>query len=166
VTTGTTSLDWWMAHAIQAADEVARMVLGADGAPVVESGLGIPASMEGACVALVGEECSIQVGLVSDTEGCRKLAEIMLGMPPEGDDMTVDAICELANMLSGIVKRSATATTGGLQSGLPMYLRGTLLTNGEAEVGVTRVNVGDVPCHLLVLRSQEAFQTVPPRGSL
>ncbi len=142
--------------AAESAEEVAKGALGLDGATVVERQAGLPHGVEGSCVALVGDECSLQVGLSSSPEGCRSLAQSMLGMEPDGDEMVVDAMCELVNVLAGVVKRKVTDSHWAFQIGLPVFVRGRLEVNAHVSTAAAKVLLGAVPAHVLVLMSSNS----------
>ena len=137
----------------ESTNELAKGALGLDGATVLERQAGLPRGVEGSCVALVGDECSLQVGLSSSPEGCRALAGAMLGMEPEGDEMVVDAICELVNVLAGVVKSKVTDSHWAFQIGLPVFVRGSLEVNAHVAAATAEVTLGSVPAHVLVLMS-------------
>lgn len=85
-------------------------------------------SPSGAYIPLVGPKVSVQVSLQTTNQGCIDLGKTLLGMTDE--DMTPeivsDAVCEIANMLAGMVKRRMVHVDNGLRLGLPIFVNGSV----------------------------------------
>ena len=151
------SMSWWIDRVVEAAREVAELSLGGASFEMLSRTQGLPSWLEGSTIALVGDRCSTQIGLWSNDAGCKRLAGLMLGMGPDEeleDDGVTDAICELANVLAGVVKTKIAANLPGFQLGMPMYFRGALNVANGTEAGSAEAQVSDVRLHLIVLKSQ------------
>ncbi|HUK66235.1 MAG TPA: chemotaxis protein CheX [Anaeromyxobacteraceae bacterium] len=116
-----------------------------------------PSGMEGAYLALLAADGpSCQVGLVSTSEGCRALAEGLLGTAaPDGPlsaPDVADAVCEVVNMLAGGVQRrlrQKSDLTLGL--GLPTFFHGPVQTTDRLGVTAAAVRLAGLPAALLVV---------------
>lgn len=103
----------------------------------------------GAVIPLISDHSNVELVFISSTSGCAVLARALVGMDPEEDispEDVADAMCELANIVAGVVKRQLHATEPGLTLGLPVAFEGRLMcVDGYAaarvSVGVTDVEV-------------------------
>ena len=116
-----------------------------------------PAGMEGAYLGLIASEGpSFQVGLVAPSEGCRAMANGLLGSAapdgPLGAADVADAVCEIVNMLAGGVQRRLRQKGGlSLGLGLPTFFHGPLQTTDRLGVTAALVRLGGFPSALLVV---------------
>ena len=157
------SLGDWLAAATDAAGEVAVGLLGVEHLRVGPGGAIHPSGSSGAYVPLFTDGYALHVGLVSSDPGCVSLAAIMLGLGgqtegPSPEDVA-DAVGELANMLAGVMKRQFEGRIESCNVGLPVFVRGEVVTEGLDSV-VARVGLDDVEAEIVVLRGKSA-----PSGS-
>jgi CheY-specific phosphatase CheX len=153
VTAPDRTVGWWTDLAAQAIAELAQASLGLPGADVLARDAAVPEPMYGAVISLIGEADRLEIGLFSDSEGCARLASLMLGMEPEDDDMVVDAVCELSNVLAGLTKRKLGDASEGFDIGLPLYIRGSMSVPDHVERAGLRVRLGQTDVSLLLLRT-------------
>ena len=73
------SIAEWMKALNDAMNEIASTALGLSGCEIVRTSHAIPLGLEGAYLALVGQDDSIQIGLASNAEGCQALLELRRG---------------------------------------------------------------------------------------
>ena len=142
----------WAEAAKAAVVELASVSLGLSEAAVLGSEAGLPENMTGALVPLVGPQESLDVGLFADAEGCGRLSASMLGMEPEDQDMVVDAMCELSNVLAGLVKRKLLEGPDNFEIGLPVYIRGALAVAEGVESATMHVKLGTVDAKVVLFR--------------
>lgn len=115
----------------------------------------LPENLTGCFVALVGEEQSLQVGLASNAEGCKILAQALFGDENELSESDVnDALGEIANILAGGVKLRMASTHGGLSLGLPIVLEGHIRVSERQQIGQLDIAMNEVPARLLVVCNQ------------
>lgn len=150
------TIEWWIGKVAAAARDFSKVSLGTEKFEVRQMTKGLPKHISGSCIALVGDKCAAQIGICSDSVGCTRLASMMLGLG-EGEKMeedgVTDAICELANVLAGLVKTRVTETYPGFQIGMPVYFQGELGAGSGVEVGSVEVAIDGTLVHLIVLRS-------------
>lgn len=110
-------------------------------------------------VAILGDGCSMYLGLSSSMEGCRVLSRALLGMRQRDDisDREVgDGMSEILNILAGKVKSRMSTRDKSLRLGLPMFVMGPVGHGDQTERCTADAKVGPVPCQLLVIRQQRA----------
>lgn len=145
----------WVEALVQAADELATSALSFDGIERLGETPGLPDPLEGAFIALVGEDTNVQFGLVGDETTCASLARSLLFMEPEDelcDEDVADAVNEVANILGGGVKRRMMHRDSTLKLGLPVFIKGTIHSSSHLEAWTVAVNLGPVPVKLVALR--------------
>lgn len=150
------TLDWWLDQLQDSGRELAVVCLNAARCECRERSQGWPKSFAGSCVALVGDKCAAEIGICTETASSDRLAMMMLGFGEgeELDEETVgDAICELANILAGLVKTRVAATIPGFRLGLPVFFRGSMAVPAGSESGSVLLDVDGIAVRLLVLRS-------------
>jgi len=155
-------VDWWAGIAAASITELAQVSLGLAGVEPSPHTVELPRQRDGSIISLVGDQESLEIGLFSDTEGCRSLASRMLGMEPEGEEMVVDAMCELANVLAGLTKRKLAAADAKFEIGLPLYVRGSIAVGDAAEAVSIPVRLGNAGVEVVVLRN---LNPAPSGGS-
>jgi len=158
----------WMEYFKQATREVvasalkfeppARAEKGAKPAPRGKAG--VPekeVARPGAYIAIMAEGASVHLGLTATAEGCRALARSLLGLHPTheiSDQETGDAVSELMNIIAGKVKSRVSERDQLLRLGLPMFIQGRIQETGSMERQAAEIEVGPVPCLLLVYRNK------------
>lgn len=107
----------------------------------------IPDGVMGAYLALVSDESSVQVGLLSTPAGCQRLAKALLMMAPEDDDLpesdVSDAVAEIVNIAAGAIKGRVLGRAQ-LKLGLPLFIKGAILPSDRIDLGISRLRFGDV----------------------
>lgn len=116
-----------------------------------------PPTMRGAFVSLLGEMTSLEVGVASTAEGCRRLAATLAGVSPEAvsEADIEDALGEFANQCSGSAKRALVGPATSLVIGLPTFVEGRFRKSRAAEA-VARVFIGEIETWLVVQRFPSA----------
>lgn len=108
-----------------------------------------------AYVAILGERCSMHLGIASSMEGCRALVRALLGIRQRddiSDGEVVDGMSEILNIAAGKVKSRMVVRDGTLKLGLPIFVNGQVGLGESTERASADVLVGPVPCRLLVYR--------------
>lgn len=155
-TGGRRTVHTWAEILLQATNSFAAEMLGVDDCPVQNSGPGPAESGPGAYITLVGDSGSLQMGIISTQQGCKRLAGMLLGMDAEeADELTgadmVDAYGEIINVVAGIVKQLVNESDPSFHLGLPIFINGQVCAMEHQQSVVTKILVDDVPVHLLVL---------------
>ncbi|HJL19585.1 MAG TPA: chemotaxis protein CheX [Sandaracinaceae bacterium LLY-WYZ-13_1] len=123
---GDSGVDAWRG-AVRTASEDVLAGLGMAGIEVRERGaFRVSQGGCGSLISLVNDDVALQLAFMSDERGARFLAAAMLGLD-DGEldtELVADALCELANMVGGLVKSHVTARTTGLRLGLPIHVDG------------------------------------------
>jgi hypothetical protein len=112
-----------------------------------------------AYVAILGDRCSMHLGLSTTMGGCRAIVRALLGMrqrDPITDAEVVDGMSEILNIAAGKVKSRMVVRDGSLKLGLPMFVQGQVGLGESTERASVDVMVGPVPCQLVVYRRSRA----------
>lgn len=115
---------------------------------------GLPKNLAGAFVPLVGQNASVQLGLMATKAGQELLARTVLQMEPdeelEREDVT-DAVGELTNCLVGRIKREMRTVDPTLKIGLPVFIEGTVEDIGKSEHCTIEVLMNGTPVSVVVV---------------
>jgi hypothetical protein len=144
---------WWNGVALESAAEVGRTTLGGVTVKAMGHDEVVPPGCHGALVALAAERESLEIGVFCSPEGCRGLAALMMGMEPEDDEMTVDAVSELVNVLAGMTKRRLPVAAASYNIGLPLFVKGAVEVLERVERSTARLQIGEVEANLVVMRT-------------
>ncbi len=83
----------------------------------------------GSCVSLTAPEGSVSLAVVADAESCRTMTRALFAMEDgeePGKEEQADALGEIANMTTGLLKRKWHELDGReMQLGIPLFLSGT-----------------------------------------
>jgi hypothetical protein len=154
------SLAEWMEYFKQATKDVATSALRFDPKAMPAVAAPAPAVLPGAYISLVSEQTSMNLGLATSRDGCQALARGLLGLHsshgPLSESEVGDAVSEVVNIIAGKVKSRMTERDDSLRLGFPMFVNGEIQVLGGMEREVADVNVGPVPCQLLVFRRPRA----------
>ncbi|HLQ66306.1 MAG TPA: chemotaxis protein CheX [Candidatus Limnocylindrales bacterium] len=150
----TIELKEWLEALTEVMRDYAGRSLKFDGPPLVEA-RDLSEPRPAAYVAILGERCSLHLGLSSSMGGCRALVRALLGMrqrDPITDAEVVDGMSEILNIAAGKVKSRMVVRDGSLKLGLPMFVQGQVGYGESTERASGDVMIGPVPCQLLVYR--------------
>ncbi len=144
----------WMDALVSAVNELATTSLGLEeGSVVAEQPF---RSSMGSCIALVGNESSMQIGMGGSAENCMKLARALFGLEPEEEDPSeqdlADALGEMANVVAGSLKTRMRDHAASMQLGLPIVMHGYVDAPGGAEVASATIRWDSVEAQLLLMR--------------
>ena len=120
----------------------------ADGGKTVEDGLG------GAFAPLVGQNATMQLGIMATPVGQEAVARVVLQMEPDEEidhDCISDAMGELANCVVGQMKVAMRKVDPTLKIGLPVFIEGKVEDIGGAEQAVLKVQLNGVAVSLVVV---------------
>ncbi|HYJ31957.1 MAG TPA: chemotaxis protein CheX [Candidatus Binatia bacterium] len=154
MSTATIELKDWLEALTEVIRDYAARSLRFDGTPVVPNGASA-GSEPAAYVAILGERCSMHLGISTSMEGCRALVRALLGMrqkDPITDAEVVDGMSEILNIAAGKVKSRMVVRDGSLKLGLPIFVQGQVGLGESTEKATAEVPIGPVPCRLLVYR--------------
>ena len=147
---------------VSATNELASSSLGYENGLIGKLSDSPPCNFEGSCVALIGDEDSIQIGIGATQSDCRELARRLFGME-EGEEGELseadvaDAMGEMANVIAGGVKvRVANDNSMSMNIGLPIILQGHIVIPNNCEIAETTMQWQDVAVRLLLLRTNGA----------
>ena len=150
----TIDLNDWLEALKDVIRDYAARSLRFDGPPQVENGTAAD-TPPAAYVAILGDRCSMHLGISSTMGGCRALVRALLGMR-QRDEITdaevVDGMSEILNIAAGKVKSRMVVRDGSLKLGLPMFVQGQVGLGESTERAAADVLVGPVPCQLVVYR--------------
>jgi CheY-specific phosphatase CheX len=156
MSTATIELKDWLEALTEVVRDYAERSLRFDGTPAVSSnGSGDGERRPAAYVAILGERCSMHLGISSSMDGCRALVRALLGMRQKdaiGDSEVVDGMSEILNIAAGKVKSRMVVRDGSLKLGLPIFVQGQVGLGESTERASADVMIGPVPCKLLVYR--------------
>lgn len=162
MSTATIELKDWLEALTEVVRDYAGRSLRFDGTPAVSpmpqasaNGQGGGETPPAAYVAILGERCSMHLGISSTMEGCRALVRALLGVrqrDPITDTEVVDGMSEILNIAAGKVKSRMVVRDGSLKLGLPIFVNGQVGIGESTERAAADVMIGPVPCRLLVYR--------------
>lgn len=160
MSTATIELKDWLEALTEVIRDYAARSLRFDGKPAASpspmaNGDGPGDARPAAYVAILGERCSMHLGIASSMDGCRALVRALLGMrqrDPITDSEVVDGMSEILNIAAGKVKSRMVVRDGSLKLGLPIFVQGQVGLGESTERLTADVMVGPVPCKLLVYR--------------
>lgn len=154
------SMSEWMDALSATMSDIAANALGFSSCTILRTSASIPDGLEGAYLALVGEQDSIQIGLSSSAEGCQVLAKALLQMGPEDEDLpsgdVADAVCEVVNIIAGGIKGRVNGRVPPIKLGIPIFVHGTVQPSGRNVLVVAEALIGSVSAALVL---------VEPRGA-
>ncbi len=144
----------WMDALVSATNELATTSLGFEEGSVNEEPDCEFAA--GSCIALVGEEGSLQMGLGASQENAMKLGRALFGMEPDEEDLSEqdlgDALGEIVNVVAGGVKTRMSEHAVSMQLGLPLLLHGRVDAPSGAEVLSVAMRWDSIEARLLLMR--------------
>ncbi len=146
----------WMDWMVEAMTSCGQDMLGLDDCPIQHTGPGPAETGPGAYITLLGATGSVQMGMITTKDGCKRLAGMLLGMEAdELDDLSgadmVDAYGEIINVVAGVVKQLVNASDPSFHLGLPIFINGQVCAMEHQRSIVTTLLVGDVSTHLMIL---------------
>ena len=115
----------------------------------------------GGMVSLWGRRAALEIGVLATPEDCRALAERLLGKAAGStfpDSIVRRAMCELAYLLAGGVKRRMMGTgVGAISVGQPSFLAGAVATKDGWQVQTVEVELDTIVATLVcVVRDDTA----------
>jgi len=144
----------WAAAFYESTQDLARDMLG--DVPVVSKLVKneMPYALLGAFIQVVCSEGPVLLGITANNANCASLARLMLGMSPDDpieETDTFDAMAEMINILSGLVKTKLSDRLDHYDIGLPIFLNGRLRAAGRVAVVSHEVSVASHDCELVIL---------------
>jgi len=150
----TIDLNDWLEALKDVIRDYAARSLRFDGPPQADNGAAAD-SAPAAYVAILGDRCSMHLGISATMGGCRALVRALLGMRQRDaitDAEVVDGMSEILNIAAGKVKSRMVVRDGSLKLGLPMFVQGQVGLGESTERAAADVLIGPVPCQLVVYR--------------
>lgn len=96
----------------------------------------------------------MQAGLFMAPDAAQALAKLFVGLQPSDDDLPIgdvgDALCELANVLTGAMKRRLNGNVA-LAMGLPLFYGSGRPKHPGAEASSRLLTIGGFPIALVVV---------------
>jgi hypothetical protein len=155
MSTATIDLKEWIEALTEVVRDYAARSLRFDGTPASSTNGDAPEARPAAYVAILGERCSMHLGISASMDGCRALVRALLGLrqrDPITDTEVVDGMSEILNIAAGKVKSRMVVRDGSLKLGLPIFVQGQVGLGESTERATADVVIGPVPCRLLVYR--------------
>lgn len=161
------SLDEWLAEIANAVFAMTPVTIGTVDNLIINDMVGNYAhdGVCGAYMPLIGESEAVLIGLISDPEGFEAVARTFIGVEREfqltGED-TADAVKEMLNILSGLIRRQLAERQLPFHMGLPIFIKGYIETGEEQEAACVMARIRKANLHLVVIRKNEG--TSAPQG--
>lgn len=150
----------WLDSFVVVAQDFASGSLRFDGAAPPADMVSVKSGVNPAAyISVLSESNSMHLGLSASMQGCRTLTRAFLGVREKdgiSEKDVVDAMSEILNILAGKVKSRLASRDGSLKLGLPIFLVGQIQVTANMERAVSDVDMGPVPCQLLVYRNKAA----------
>lgn len=152
-----------MSHLFAALCDLAELALDCKTCRAVDTGqIELPLAAEsrpareriGGLVNLSSSHSALKIGVLATPRDCRALAERLLGKPAGGsfpDSIVRGAMCELAYLLAGGVKRRLVAS-GPISVGQPSFLAGGVEAKPGWQVETTEVELDSIAATLVCVR--------------
>ncbi|MEW6516020.1 MAG: chemotaxis protein CheX [candidate division FCPU426 bacterium] len=111
----------------------------------------------GAYMPLIGETEAVLLGLISNHEGFDAIARSFMGVERTfqltGED-TADAIKEILNIISGLIRRQLAEQKLPFHMGLPIFINGYLEVSDDQEAARVMVGIQNSKMNLVVIRKK------------
>ncbi len=151
--------DYWIQNLLGAAEELGTDALAFEDPMEVEPANSPPIESMTSCVAMLGDQNSIQLGVAASQEHCNIMVRSMLGMEddegPLSESDLSDAFGEIVNILAGSLKTRVDSTESTMVLGLPIVLWGRIEVPSNMEMGAALVRWGAVEATLFVLKKHQ-----------
>ena len=150
-------LNEWLNALSESAVELLTETLGFESGSFSDGSDELAEGLCGAYISLLGEDSALELGIVSDAEGCEAMAQALLGLEPgDGEDLSeadvADAVNEVVDIVAGGVKTRMVERDPTLKMGLPVFVEGRIKNSASQESAITELVTGGVKVHLMVLR--------------
>ena len=157
MSTAVVSTQVWIDSLADAVKELATGMLSLEAGDALGVRNELPPQVWGAMISLVGDEESVEVGVLANPEGCQVLARALLCLEPDDeleDGDVMDSLGEIINILAGGVKSRVSDSVQNLRLGLPVRFQGTLSISENQAVTVADIKVGEVVMQLVVVTDE------------
>ena len=160
----------WLNEMLAATLVVVKTSLSADNCSVKVNDNGFSLNdISGAYMPLIGEKDAVLIGLLSNQKGIQALARSFSGLKPEEEELSredrIDAIRELLNIISGLLKGQMLERNPVHRSGLPIFIDGYFELTKSQESACTLVEIDTIKIYLVIIRSKSIdFQKTFPRS--
>ena len=156
--TATTTINW-MEAMVDAARELGASSLGFETGEVISTSDTMPDVQAGSCVALAGDEESLQVGMAASLATCMQLARRFCMLEPEDEDLDQadlsDVLGEIVNVLAGGMKTRIAEQAQSMSIGLPLVLYGPIEVPATTEIAVSNLRWEDQDVQLWLLHHRK-----------
>jgi CheY-specific phosphatase CheX len=119
-------------------------------------------TIAGAYIPMIGEEDAVLLGLLSDDAGLREIARNFLQLPVEEEmdsALMVDAIKEVLNILSGMVKIQLFKQNTNYLTNLPFFVDGYIEVTEKQEASAALIEIGKAQAYLVIIKKKN--ETAP-----
>ena len=157
--TATIDVQEWLDCLADVAQEFASGSLRFDGGGMAPDPGAKTGTRPAAYISILSEANSMHLGLATSMQGCRTLTRAFLGVREKdaiSEKDVVDAMSEILNIVAGKVKSRLASRDGSLRLGLPIFITGQIQVTDNMERAATNVELGPVPCQLLVFRNKKS----------
>ncbi len=151
----------WLEHMLTSMKDVSANPLGyTSGSDVVSFGDVIPDGYKGAYLPFEGGDDLLWMCIFADAAAGQSVARGLFAMGPDEEDLSdedvVDALGEIVNVISGLVKAMIRAENDDitLSIGLPHSMQSPDEVNCRADKSVAEVRVGPVSVYLSAVKVQ------------
>jgi CheY-specific phosphatase CheX len=112
-------------------------------------------TVAGAYVPLIGEDDAVLLGLLSDEDGLREIARNFLELPrAEAPDaaLTADAIKEIINIISGMMKTQLFKQNTPIVTNLPFFVDGYIEVTEKQDASAALIEIGNIQTYLVIIK--------------
>ncbi|MGH7682334.1 MAG: chemotaxis protein CheX [Candidatus Eiseniibacteriota bacterium] len=159
MSTATIEVQEWLDCLTDVAQEFATGSLRFDGGVMSNDPAAKVGTRPAAYISILSDKNSMHLGLATSMQGCRTLTRAFLGVREKdaiSEKDVVDAMSEILNIVAGKVKSRLAARDKSLKLGLPIFITGQIQVTDTMERAVANVELGPVPCQLLVFRNKKS----------
>lgn len=149
----------WVKAIQEATNDMALTVMGlSETCSFGASESGFSSGDGGALISLANANHSVQIGILADEDGCKKLSGKMLGLESDESELSKievsDTMGELVNIIAGGVKRIMSEATGSIQLGLPVFVTGHVESSDKIETVVIPTQIAGIDTRLMILKKR------------
>lgn len=159
MSTATIEVQEWLDCLTDVAQEFASGSLRFDGGAMANDPTAKSGTRPAAYISILSETNSMHLGVATSMQGCRTLTRAFLGVREKdaiSEKDVVDAMSEILNIVAGKVKSRLATRDKSLKLGLPIFITGQIQVTDNMERAVANVELGPVPCQLLVFRNKKS----------
>ncbi|NTV51969.1 MAG: chemotaxis protein CheX [Candidatus Firestonebacteria bacterium] len=114
-------------------------------------------AIAGAYIPMIGEDDSVLLGLLTDETGLREIARGFLQLPESetlDSELMMDAIKEVLNVLSGMIKTQLFKPNTPYLTNLPFFVDGYIEVTDKQDASAALIEIGKVQTYIVIIKQK------------